>query len=265
MKFIRTTIGALALFAVLVPGCAASDKGTRAPGGVEVVRMERSFINNYLLIGERVVLVDTGVPGNHERVLRALERHGKKPSDVALIIVTHGHADHAGSGAALREATGAPIAGGVGDAAMTRRGHNDRLQPTGAPGRRIMPFVVQDYPGYTPDIEVVDTLDLRPYGVAGKVIAVPGHTAGSVAVVLDDGRAISGDLVRGRFGARKRPTLHYFHADVGSAHQQLQRLLDSGVHEINPGHGHTLKAADLRRFLGSWQSEQKPAARTTAR
>lgn len=265
MKFIRTAIAALALFTVLATGCAAGNKGTGAPGSVEVVRMERSFINNYLLIGERVVLVDTGVPGNHRRVLRALERRGRKPSDVALIVVTHGHADHAGAGAALREATGAPIAQGASDTAMTRRGHNDRLQPTGGPGRRIMPFVRQDYPGYTPDIEVIDTLDLRPYGIAGKVIAVPGHTSGSVAVILDDGRAVSGDLVRGRFGARKKPTLHYFHADVDAAHQQLQRLLDTGVREVNPGHGHTLNAADLRRFLGTWQSERGQTSLTTAR
>lgn len=261
MKFIRTTFGALALFAVLATGCAAGDKGTAPPGGVEIVRMERKFVNNYLLLGERVVLVDTGVPGNEKRVLRALARRGKKPSDVALIVVTHGHADHAGSGAALREATGAPIAGGVGDAAMNRAGHNDRLQPTGAPGRRVMPFVVQEYPGYAPDIEVADTLDLRPYGVAGKVIVVPGHTSGSLAVVLDDGRALSGDLVRGRFGARTKPALHYFHADVDAAHRHLQRMIDSGVREIDPGHGHTLKADAVRRFLDEWLSDQSPGDR----
>src|SRR5687767_7162587 len=205
----------LAVGFVLV-GCAGRSVAPRSAQAPEVVRLERKYINSYLLIGERVVVVDTGVPGNAKRVLRALARRGLKPQDVALIVVTHGHADHAGDAAALRDRTGAPIVGG--DAAMTIRGHNDRLRPTGPAGRRILPFIGQDYPSFVPDLRVEGELDLHPFGVAGRVLATPGHTPGSLVVVLDDGQAITGDLVRGRFLARKRPTLHYFHADRAAAH-----------------------------------------------
>jgi hydroxyacylglutathione hydrolase len=236
----------LAVGFVLV-GCAGRSVGPRSAQAPEVVRLERKYINSYLLIGERVVVVDTGVPGNAKRVLRALARRGFKPQDVALIVLTHGHADHAGSAAALRERTGAPIV--TGDAALTRRGHNDRLKPTGPAGRRVLPFIGQDYPAFVPDRAVEGELDLHPFGVAGRVLAVPGHTPGSLAVLLDDGQAIGGDLVRGKILARERPTLHFFHADPEGARRQLAGLLDRGVTRLHPGHGHALTAADLRAFL----------------
>ena len=31
-----------------------------------------------------------------------------------------------------------------------------------------------------------ETLDLAPWGVAGKIVAMPGHTPGSIVVLLAD-------------------------------------------------------------------------------
>lgn len=237
----------LILATLALGACAGRSVSPRTARAPEIVRLERGYINSYLLIGERVVIVDTGVPGGAKRVLRALARRGLKPQDVALIVLTHGHADHAGSAKALRDRTGAPIVGG--DAAMTIRGHNDRLRPTGPAGRRVLPFIGQDYPSFVPDLKVDGELDLHPFGVAARVLAAPGHTPGSLVVVLDDGQALTGDLVRGKALARERPTLHFFHADPAAAHDQLGALLERGVTRIHPGHGHALTAERLRAFL----------------
>lgn len=237
-----TFLAALAALAVALTACAGREVG---PG---VVRLERRYINSYLIIGERVVVVDTGVPGSARRILRALSRRGFKKTDIALIVLTHGHADHAGSAAALRERTGAPIV--TGDTAMNLRGHNDHMRPTGPIGRRVLPFIGLDYPAFSPDLVVTDELDLHPFGVAGRVLAMPGHTTGSLVVVLDDHAAIGGDLVRGKFLARRRPTLHFFHADPEAARRRLVELLDMGVTVVHPGHGHALPAAALRTWLG---------------
>jgi glyoxylase-like metal-dependent hydrolase (beta-lactamase superfamily II) len=43
------------------------------------------------------------------------------------------------------------------------------------------------------DLVVREPLDLAPWGVAGRVVPMPGHTPGSLVVVLDDGRAFVGD------------------------------------------------------------------------
>ncbi len=53
------------------------------------------------------------------------------------------------------------------------------------------------FPGVRADLALDAPLDLRPYGVAGRVEPLPGHTPGSVVVLLDSGDAVVGDLVRG--------------------------------------------------------------------
>lgn len=57
----------------------------------------------YLLNGDRVTLVDTGLPDTPETVyLPALESLGRTPEDVSLVVITHADADHIGGNAAVR-------------------------------------------------------------------------------------------------------------------------------------------------------------------
>ena len=70
-----------------------------------------TFTNAFLVQGEAGrLLVDTGPPGAEGRLLAALAAQGVDPESLALILITHGHTDHYGSAAALREHTGAPLA-----------------------------------------------------------------------------------------------------------------------------------------------------------
>src|SRR5688500_11985508 len=83
---------------------------------VRVVAIQHSPLNtakSYLLLGERVVIVDTGPPDRGRRgevVRRALSEVGRAPEDVSLIVATHAHPDHVGNVVALRTLTGAPVA-----------------------------------------------------------------------------------------------------------------------------------------------------------
>ncbi|MBX6723700.1 MAG: MBL fold metallo-hydrolase, partial [Dactylosporangium sp.] len=57
----------------------------------------------YLLDGDRVTLVDTGLPDTPETVyLPALSALGRSPADVGLVVITHADADHIGGNAAVR-------------------------------------------------------------------------------------------------------------------------------------------------------------------
>ena len=47
-----------------------------------------------------------------------------------------------------------------------------------------------------PDIVIRGNTDLAPYGIAGTVIPTPGHTAGCISVVLENGDAFVGDCNR---------------------------------------------------------------------
>ncbi len=53
--------------------------------------------------------MDTGVPNCEARFVTALAKMGLALSDVDLIVVTHGHFDHAGNADKLRKLCNAPV------------------------------------------------------------------------------------------------------------------------------------------------------------
>src|SRR6476620_11631706 len=64
---------------------------------------------------DSVTLIDTGAQGSGAEILEAVP-------GVDRIVLTHGHVDHIGSAAELREATGASVMAGAGDATYIRGG-----------------------------------------------------------------------------------------------------------------------------------------------
>jgi len=60
----------------------------------EVFAVTSAYVNAYIVRGQRSIIVDTGAPGYGSRILNAMDRHGIRPEDISLIIITHGHYDH---------------------------------------------------------------------------------------------------------------------------------------------------------------------------
>ena len=152
----------------------------------------------FIVRQEGVVLVDSGTPGSEGAILRACEEHGIRPGDITLILLTHCHADHAGSARALREMTGAKIAIHKKDAAGLITGEQGELRAICTTGRllgRMFAGSRARFPAFEPDIVFDDSLDLLEFGVGGIAVPTPGHTPGSVSVLLSNKEAIVGDLI----------------------------------------------------------------------
>src|SRR5450759_5894236 len=146
------------------------------------VKMGPMTVMAYLLVGDRVVIVDTGVGGQMERILARIAKEGREPADVSLILLTHGHGDHAGSAEALRQATGAPIAIGSGDEEKCVAGVDREMRGRGVAGRMLLNMIRRRQakgagtPGPVADIVIDRELSLAPYGVEATVVPMPGHT-----------------------------------------------------------------------------------------
>ena len=221
-----------------------------APGDPVEVRLVRlRWSNVYLLLGERPIVVDAGAPGDETAILAGLAAAGRRPRDLAAIVLTHGHADHAGAAAALRAATGAPILLGDGDTAMAAAGRNLPLVPTGPEARLVAPFVPQAFPAVVPDVVVTGPLDLAPYGIPATLRPLGGHTRGSAIVELPSGDVLVGDLVRGgRLGGRLRPTVpmtHYYEEEPAAVTAVVDRVLAGAARRLLVGHGGPLAPADV--------------------
>ncbi|GAB2838476.1 MBL fold metallo-hydrolase [Pseudoduganella ginsengisoli] len=223
---------------------------------IEIPILPFGMVHCHALIGEKgVVLVDTGLPGSSMKIARALHKHGRRLSDVRLIVITHAHVDHAGSAAELRALTGAPIMAHGADLDYYERRKPMTFCETGWFGRFFyrLGLINEPYAPFTPDILLTDSVpvDLAPYGVDGVARHTPGHTAGSVSIQLASGDAMVGDLLASgvllggvmRTGRAIRPP---FEDDPAAVSEELIRLINAGMRTFHMGHGGPLPVDEVR-------------------
>ena len=237
------------------------------PRIVRVPIVPFGIVNCHLVIGDQgCVLVDTGVPGSHRKIERALKAQGRDLKDIRLIVVTHAHMDHAGSAARLRELTGAPIVAHQGDLPYYQQRRPMSYCSTGWVSRLFFRtgVIVRPYQAFTPDILLTDgqVLDLAPYGVAGRARPTPGHTAGSLSLELGSGDAMVGDLLAsgvllGGLVLTQRAKRPPFEDDPKTVAWQLQQLVAGGMQTFHLGHGGPLPAKEVLRHAG-WLGRQSP-------
>jgi len=214
-----------------------------------LVRIKGAISNCYLLLGEKPVLVDTGAPGDLRTILAALKRHKVAPRDLALILLTHGHSDHAGCAAELKRRTGAQIAIQAGDAPLVRTGRNGVIAVQDTLGRILRPFVDEQFEAFEPDLVFQEGIALEPYGLRGRVLPTPGHTAGSVSLVLASGEALIGDVLRGSLVWPNKAREHYFCNDPFRNQRSIVRLAREGLLRCHPGHFGSFPGSELGRYL----------------
>jgi glyoxylase-like metal-dependent hydrolase (beta-lactamase superfamily II) len=211
------------------------------------------YSNAYLVVGARPILVDTGSRGDAARLVAGCAAAGVSIRDLALILHTHVHSDHFGNTADLAAEAGCPVAYHPGDQPLAARGNNGPLRGVGLRGRTLarllhhLPFHARPV-----DVDAEDGMRLDEFGVAASVLHTPGHTPGSISVVLDSGDAIIGDLIMGGYAGGAiwptKPNFHYFADDLPLAMTSLDRILARVAGRLYVGHGGPLQHHAVMRW-----------------
>ncbi len=213
------------------------------------------FTNAFVITGEGgCVLVDAGFPHQEESFRRQLGRTLVRPSDITLIVATHGHADHVGSLQALKQETGALVAIHRGDSHLLREGVLT-IPPAVTVWGRFLAFVLRvflplgRFDPVEPDIIIEEEVSLQEFGVSGKIRPTPGHTPGSVSVVLDSGDALVGDLAVNAFPLGMGLGMPSLAENVREILKNWEMLLSAGSKTIFPAHGDPFPADRLKKKL----------------
>lgn len=192
---------------------ASGSPASPAPGTLAWSRVNLGFVSAYVLVrGGEAAIVDTGVEGSADAIGDALTAAGLGWPAVAHLVLTHHHADHAGSAAAILERAGDAAAyAGAEDIAsisvprpLTAVGDGDRV------------------------------FDL-------EIVTAPGHTAGSICV-LDPvaGILVAGDALRTEGGRPALPSAG-FTADMDEALASVAKLGALAFETLLVGHGEPLE------------------------
>jgi hydroxyacylglutathione hydrolase len=210
----------------------------------------------YILKDQGTVMVDAGNPGCIKSFTKLLAFHNIKPEEILLIIPTHGDFDHAGGAKELKAFTGAKIA-------MHQRDHDNLEQgifhwpngvtPWGKFSRAMLLPFVKKIGEFTPaKVDLIlgdDRLSLKEYGIPGNIVYTPGHTYGSISVILDSGDAFVGCLAHNRLPFVLKPKLPIYAMDPELLKVSWAKVIRMGAKTIYPGHGKPFPLEKIVKYL----------------
>jgi glyoxylase-like metal-dependent hydrolase (beta-lactamase superfamily II) len=207
-------------------------------------------VNSYLVVeGGEVTIVDAGLPGDRRALLAELESLGLTLDAVRALLLTHGDSDHIGFAKWLWEQQGVPAHVHAADVERARLEVKKAATGWGpvkvGPMSRFLWYSARHGGLRIPPVGEVTTYAAGPEAVldlpgSPRVVHVPGHTPGSVAIHVPAVDAVflgdamtTRNVLTGVEGPKPAP----FTLDPAQAAESLDRIEALDATWVLPGHG----------------------------
>lgn len=200
---------------------------------VKIHRIASGNVNCYIVAdNDKAILIDTGRKKYCEKILERCKKF-----HVNLIVLTHGHMDHCQNAAYLAEALHIPIAINKNDMDLIPDNRKQSLLAKTLLGKIVLSvslssFEMDSLEVFDPIIYLKNGDDLSEYGIAAKVVELPGHTKGSIGVEIEDNLFV-GDALMNMF----YPTVSMLYVDEQEMLLSAKYISELGEKTIYFGHG----------------------------
>lgn len=210
--------------------------------GIQIWQLLSVKSNSFLIrTSEGVnVLVDTGMKSDFKSLVKNLEAIGIPGLKLDYLLLTHTHFDHCRNASILKEKTSCKIVVHQSEALFVREGYtpvpggtNPVTKFLSVQGKAIgKPWF--GYQAFDPDV-LLNNQSVSLSGISElQLLCTPGHTLGSVSLILNGEIAIAGDALFGGFPNR---VLSPFADDASELVRSWKRLLETGCRIFLSGHG----------------------------
>lgn len=200
---------------------------------VKIHRIASGNVNCYIVAdNDNAILIDTGRKKYCEKILEKC-----KEFHVSLIVLTHGHMDHCQNAAYLANALYIPIAMNKKDMNLIPDNRKQYLLAKTLLGKIVLSISLSSFEKdslevFEPILYLKNGDDLSEYGIAAKVVELPGHTKGSIGIEIEDNLFV-GDALMNMF----YPTVSMLYVDEQEMISSAKYISELGEKTIYFGHG----------------------------
>ena len=149
------------------------------------------FVYVYLIFGEEITLIDSGVWGSDRLIFDYLKKAGRDPKEISTLILSHSHPDHLGGARAIQEFTGCVVYAHEAEKHWIEDTERQREERP-VPGFSTLVGGPVSVDRLLADGQILTLAEKMPC----RVIHTPGHSPGSIALYFEKERLLfSGDAV----------------------------------------------------------------------
>lgn len=222
-----------------------------------VYQIDLGSVNSFVIENQgKLALVDTGYEGDQHKIYDALQQINKKPTDVAFIILTHLHPDHAGAASAIQQDLCVPIWVTNEDGTLLKQGISlrDNMQTSSGLLNKILKFLFVKEIKSVPPIASFEPLSdgqVIPFGEGILTLFTPGHSKGHISLLVQSDKVlIAGDICANNVDLT--PSIVY--EDIATGNATLKKICKEHDFEaICFGHGKPILKDARQKFCAKFQ------------
>jgi hydroxyacylglutathione hydrolase len=143
------------------------------------------FVYAYLVFGDRITLIDSGVSGAESTIFNYINTNGRDPGEIATLILSHSHPDHLGAAKTIQEITGCKVCAHANEKHWIEN-TDKQFKDRPVPGFHTL---VGGSVGVDQELEEGQTLVLGK-DLKCRVLHTPGHSKGLISLFFESEKTL---------------------------------------------------------------------------